>query len=466
MFNRRDAMMRLGQVGLGALTLPQLLQIEKSQAASRRKLPHLVPTEGKAKSCILIYLWGGPPQMDMWDPNPEATEGIRSHFKPIDTVVPGIQIAEEMPLFAKHTDKTCIIRSFSHDSNNHEPSVYRTLTGKIDKSLAVPRNNRSRKNFPNLQSIVSAYTPMSSMPTTVTLPRPIGHDGSTYAGTYAGFLGARHDPMEIAAAEETQEKPTHVMELPKELNNSRLLARRGLLNVIEEQDRRYQSSPIARGMNDFRDQAFSLLSSPKAKNAFDITKVDGKTRDRYGRNEWGESILMAKRLVESGVRLVTISWMYIEKSGNVTNVWDNHGGGIMGAKTGYDLLKQECCLPSLDRGFHSLVEDLSESEMLDETLVAMYGEFGRTPKINKSLGRDHWGAVQSTVLCGGGVKGGQVYGTSDRDSAYPTSKKVSPEDMLATIYYSLGIDSHSEIYDPVGRPYQVVTGGHPLLDIF
>jgi len=463
MFNRRDAMMRLGQVGLGALTLPQLLQSEQARAASSRKLPHLVPTSGKAKSCILIYLWGGPPQMDMWDPNPEAAEGIRSHFAPIDTVVPGIQIAEEMPLFSKLTDKTCIIRSYSHESNNHEPSVYRTLTGKIDKSLRVPNNNRSRQNFPNLQSIVSAYTPMSSMPTSVTLPRPIGHDGSTYAGTYAGFLGARHDPMEVAAAEETSEKPTHAMSLPEELSSTRLLARRGLLNVIEAQDQRYQANPVAMGMNDFREQAFAMLSSPTAKNAFDINKVDANTRDRYGRNEWGESILMAKRLVESGVRLVTISWMYIQKSGNVANVWDNHGP--FEGKTGYGMLKHEFCLPSLDRGFHALVEDLSESGMLDETLLAMYGEFGRTPKINKAQGRDHWGAVQSTVLCGGGVQGGQVYGSSDKDSAHPTSKKVSPEDMLATIYHSLGIDSHSTIYDPLSRPYQVVDG-KPILDIF
>ena len=154
-------MIRLGQVGTGALTLPFLLQQEQLAAANRQR-PHLVPTNGRAKSCILIYLWGGPPQMDMWDPNPEAPVGIRSLFQPIDTVVPGIRIAEEMPLFARHTDKTTIIRSYSHDSNNHEPSVFRSLTGKIDRSLRVPRNNRTRKFFPNVQGVVSAFTPMGA----------------------------------------------------------------------------------------------------------------------------------------------------------------------------------------------------------------------------------------------------------------------------------------------------------------
>lgn len=462
MLHRRDAMLRLGQVGVGALTLPQLLQNDRALAAGRNA-PQLIRTPGKAKSCILIYLWGGPPQMDMWDPNPEASEGIRSHFKPINTVVPGIDISEEMPLFAKHTDKTAIIRSLSHDSNNHEPSVYRSLTGHINRQLRVPINDRKRTDQPNLGSVISCFSPMGTMPSTVTIPRPIGHDGSTYAGTYAGWLGARHDPMEVAAAEETSEKPTHSMSLPDDLSSTRLLARRGLLDVIEEQDQRFQADPFARGMDEFREQAFSMLSSSKAKDAFSLDKEDPKTRDRYGRNEWGESILLARRLVEAGVRLVTISWMYIQKSGNVANVWDNHGP--FEGKTGYGMLKAEYCLPSLDRGFDALMQDLTATGMLDETLIAMYGEFGRTPKINKNQGRDHWGAVQSGVLVGGGIQGGQVYGTTDRDSAYPTSKPVSPEDMLATIYHGMGISADSMIYDPLNRPHPVVKG-MPLTELY
>ncbi|MCA9117070.1 MAG: DUF1501 domain-containing protein, partial [Planctomycetaceae bacterium] len=324
MLHRRDAMIRLGQVGLGALTLPQLLKNEQARAANRSPTM-LYPSEGRAKSCILIYLWGGPPQMDMWDPNPEAAEGIRSHFRPIATQTPGISISEEMPLFARHTDKTAIIRSFSHESNNHEPSVYRTLTGDINNTLVVPRNNRNRTYHPNVASIVSAFSPMGPLPASVTIPRPIGHDGSTYAGTHAGWLGAKYDPMEVSPAGETGESATHSMQLPDDLSQARLLARRGLLNVVEDHDRRFQTSPVASSMDDFRAQAFSMLSTPQAKEAFDINSIDDTTRDRYGRNEWGESILMARRLVESGVRLVTISWMYIQKSGNVANTWDNHG---------------------------------------------------------------------------------------------------------------------------------------------
>lgn len=462
MLHRRDAMMRLGQLGLGALTLPQLLRHEQAQAATRRR-PVLHASPGRAKSCILIYLWGGPPQMDMWDPNPLAAEGIRSHFAPINTVVPGIDISEELPLFSKYTDRTAIIRSLSHPSNNHEPSVYRTLTGDLNESLRVPRNHRNRNDAPNLGSVISAFSPNVGLPSAVTIPRPIGHEGVTYSGTHAGYLGARHDPLEIEAAGESQSGPTHSMQLQAELDNRRLLARRGLLSVVEEQDRRFETDPTGQGYNEFREQAFGMLSAAKAKDAFNLDLEDDSTRHRYGRTEWGESILMARRLVEAGVRLVTISWMYIQKSGNVANIWDNHGP--FEGLTGYGMLKAKYGLPTLDRGFAALMDDLTESGLLDETLIAMYGEFGRTPKINKNQGRDHWGAVQSAVLAGGGIRGGQVYGTTDRDSAYPTSKPVSPEDMLATIYYAMGIAPESEIHDPLGRPHRVVAG-NPLTSLF
>ena len=462
MLHRRDAMVRLGQLGLGSLTLPALLENERTQAANRRD-PVLRKSSGRAKSCILIYLWGGPPQMDMWDPNPLAATGIRSHFDPIDTVVPGISVSEEMPLFAKYTNKTAIIRSFSHPSNAHEASVYRTLTGDINPALRVPQNHRNRNDAPNVGSVISAFSDTHGLPAAVTIPRPIGHEGVTYSGTYAGFLGARHDPMEIEAAGESKAGPTHSMELRKEFDRTRLLARRGLLSVIEDQDRRFEDDAGGMGYDEFREQAFGMLSSPAAKEAFDLSKVDDKTRERYGRNEWGESILMARRLVEAGVRLVTISWMYIQKSGNVANIWDNHGP--FEGLTGYGMLKAKYGLPTLDRGFAALMDDLTGSGLLDETLVAMYGEFGRTPKINKNQGRDHWGAVQSAVLAGGGITGGQVYGTTDRDSAYPTSKPVSPEDMLATIYHAMGIAAESEIIDPLGRPHRVASG-NPLTSLF
>lgn len=372
MLHRRDAMLRLGRIGLGAVTLPQLLRAEavaNGNPVARPKSP--------AKACILVYLWGGPPQQDMWDMKPESAAGVRSHFRPIPTVVPGMDVCEHLPLLAQHTDKTAFVRSVTHDSNNHEPSVYRTLTGRINNTLAVPRNQRNRTDFPTLGSVVSYFTPLGAVPASVTIPRPIGHDGVTYSGTYGGFLGGRHDPMEVAAAEETNEKPTHSIALPPDVQETRLLARRGLLNVMEDFDRRLQSARSAAGLDNYRELAFSMLSTPVAKRAFNLELEDPRIRDRYGRNEYGESLLLARRLVEAGVRLVTISWMFIEKSGNVANVWDNHGP--FQGLTGTEMLKAYYCLPSLDQGLSALLGDLSERGLLDETLVAGWGEFGRTP---------------------------------------------------------------------------------------
>jgi hypothetical protein len=463
MLHRRDAMMRLGRIGLGAVTLPELLRAESLLAAGAGMRRGAASEGGTAKACILIYLWGGPPQQDMWDMKPESAEGIRSQFRPIPTVVPGIDVCEHLPLFARHTDKTVIIRSLTHDSNNHEPSVYRTLTGRINNTLAMPRNKRNRNDPPNLGSVVSYFTPLGPMPAAVTIPRPIGHDGVTYSGTYAGFLGGRHDPMEVEAAKETTETPLHSITLPQEVAETRLLARRGLLSVVEETDRRFQTERRVSGLDAYREQAFSMLSSPVAKQAFDLEREDPRTRDRYGRNEYGESILLARRLVEAGVRLVTISWMRIQSNGNVANVWDNHGP--FEGLTGTNMLKAYYCLPSLDQGFSALMEDLQARGLLDDTLVAMWGEFGRTPKLNPAQGRDHWGACQSAVFAGGGIRGGTVYGSSDKDAAYPRSNPVSPEDMLATVYHALGLSPESELHDQLGRPHRLVDG-RPLIELF
>jgi len=478
MLHRRDAMLRLGRLGLGSVTLPELLRLESDRLA---RASGGTPAgglaggvaggadagapprpRGRAKSCILIYLWGGPPQQDMWDMKPESATGIRSQFATIPTVVPGIDVCEHMPLFARHTDKVALVRSVTHPSNNHEPSVYRTLTGRINNTLSVPRNQRNRNDFPNLGSIVSWFTPAGEMPAAVTIPRPIGHDGVTYSGTHGGFLGGRHDPMETAAAEETPEKPTHPIALQSDLAEARLLARRGLLGTLEELDERYQHVRSARSIDSYRAQGFSMLTSPKAKRAFRLDLESAETRERYGRNEYGESLLLARRLVEAGVRLVTISWMYIQKGGNVANVWDNHGP--FEGLTGTNMLKAYYCLPSLDRGFSALMDDLQREGLLDETLVAMWGEFGRTPKLNAAQGRDHWGAVQTACFAGGGVRGGTVYGASDGDAAYPRSNPVSPEDLLATVYHSLGIDPDAEVYDPLNRPHRVVDG-RPIHEI-
>jgi len=456
MLHRRDAMMRLGQVALGSLTLPRLLAGQESGKG-----------RASAKACILVYLWGGPPQQDTFDMKPNAPDGIRSQFQPISTVVPGIQICDQLPQIARHTDKMAIIRSYTHPSNTHEVGVYHTLTGKINNTLAVPRNQRNRRDFPMMGSVVSYFSPPGDLPSTVTIPRPIGHDGVVYTGTYSGFLGPKHDPLELQAPAEVQERAAHGLELPQGWDAHLIQSRIGLVNTLETYDRVNQShARRTHELDQFREQAFRMLTSPSAKQAFDLTKETDKLRDRYGRNEYGECFLLARRLVEAGVRLVTFVWYYVCKDGNVANVWDNHGGtGSLGSVTGYQMLKENYCLPPLDQGYSALLEDLSDRGMLDETLVAMLGEFGRTPQINVNAGRDHWGACQSVALAGGGIRGGQVYGASDKIAAYPTEHPVRPEDLIATVYHAMGIEPEALLYDQQHRPHRACEG-EPVLELF
>jgi hypothetical protein len=311
------------------------------------------------------------------------------------------------------------------------------------------------------------------MPASVTIPRPIGHDGVTYTGTFAGFLGPQYDPMELRAPAEVSGPPPHSLELPPGLDTHRLQSRVGLLKTLELQDRLLQhhggvvDQPAAGVRLDrFRDQAFRMLLSPQAQAAFDLDRESDALRDRYGRNEYGEGFLLSRRLIEAGVRLVTVVWYYVASDGNVLNVWDIHGGTVSLNKcTGFEMLKADYCIPPLDRAYSALLGDLSERGLLDETLVVMLGEFGRTPKINSMGGRDHWGPCQSIVLAGGGVRGGQVYGESDRIAAYPTKNPVTPEDTIATMYYALGLPCDTLIYDPQNRPHRVCEG-EPMTALF
>jgi hypothetical protein len=468
MLRRRDALLRLGTVGLGGLTLPRLVQAEQSRP--RGTVDGRLSANATAKSCILVYLWGGPPQQETFDPKLDAPEGVRSQFGATDTVVPGIRICDQLPQIARHTDKLAIIRSYSHPSNIHEVGVNYTLTGRFKDGLAVPRNMRNRADFPTVGSVVSYFSPRSSLPAAATIPRPIGHDGVIYTGTHAGFLGPQFDPLEMQAPAEVNAPPLHSLDLPSGLDAIRVQSRFGLLKVLEQTDRKLQAEGdrgAVAGVASAREQAYRMLLAPEAKGAFDVSREKDLTRDRYGRNEYGQAFLLARRLVEAGVRLVTLVWYYVApKDGNVLNVWDNHGGtGSINSITGHQMLKEYYCLPSLDQGYSALIEDLSQRGLLDETLVAMMGEFGRTPKINAQAGRDHWGPCQSVVLAGGGIRGGQVYGASDRQAAYPTQNVVSPEDFIATIHHALGIPLDAEIHDQLHRPHRVCDG-NPLVNLF
>jgi len=467
--NRRDAMIGLGQVGLGSLTLPGLLRAEQVLAAPR----------ASAKSCILIFLWGGPPQQDMWDMKPDAPDGIRSHFKPIPTSAPGVQISDQLPLMAKVMDRVTLIRSVTHGSDEHEVGVYHMLTGVSDVTQRIPRNQRNRRNHPGPGAVLSCLRPArGGVPSSVTLPRPVQHDGVKYSGTHAGWLGPRFDPLELPDSGFDKVppptpipggfqavKPTWDLGLPPGVDSTRMVRRRGLLHLVETADRHFQDAGSA-AHDEYRERAFSLIASREAKRAFDLEAETAALRDRYGRNHYGESFLLARRMVEAGVRLVTLNWMFFRPDGNPLNPWDNHGGtAALGGVTGYEMLKKDYCLPPLDQAYAALIDDLSQRGLLDETLVVAMGEFGRTPKINATQGRDHWGACQTVALAGGGVRAGYVHGASDAHAAYPAEDPVRPEDLLATVYHAFGLPPEAEIRDVENRPHPI-SRGEPVTAIF
>ncbi|MCS7271936.1 MAG: DUF1501 domain-containing protein [Gemmataceae bacterium] len=463
MLHRRDALLRLGQLGYGVLTLPVLLQkLHRSAHASPRRQQG----GSTARSCILIYLWGGPPQQDTFDMKPNAPEGIRGLFRPIATRTPGIHLCEHLPLMAQHSDKIAIIRSLTHPFNEHGQGVYVTLTGKPDAQKTFPQNRRSRRDFPHLGAGVSYCLSSRGMPAAVTIPRAVGHDGVIYAGTHAGCLGPRYDPLEMRPPAEVQEAALHNLDLPTGMTHRDVVLRQGLLHQIEQWQRAVETGKLTAPLDAARQQAFDLLTSPSAKRAFQLELEPPRLRERYGRNEYGEAFLLARRLIEAGVRLVTIVWYFVCPDGNVANVWDTHGGiASLGGISGFEMLTRYYCLPALDRAYSALLDDLESRGLLSETLVVMFGEFGRTPQINNTGGREHWGPCQAVVLAGGGIRGGQIYGASDKHGAYPSQSPVTPADLHATIYHALGISPETEICDAEGRPFRLCEG-RPITALF
>lgn len=456
MWRRRDALLALGQVGLGALTLPGLL-------AGQRQA-----TRARAKSCIFIFLWGGPPHQDMWDLKPNAASGIRSSFRPIASVVPGIDVSDQMPMIARQTQRLALIRSMTHGSNDHEISIYHSLTGHVDAGVAVPNHGRRRSHFPGVGGVVSRFTAAGDLPASVTLPGPVWFSGVSFAGTHAGFLGPACDPFEWRSAPRPDLRPPDGLEPdrdPAGAVGDRIDSRRQLLRTLDKSRRVDQTGTVST-FDGVHGRALSMLTAPEARRALEPEREDVRLRQRYGRHIYGESFLMARRLIEAGVHLVTINWMHFLPQGGTINPWDNHGGSaFFPGLSGVDILRHPCCLPALDQAYSALLEDLHQRGLLDETLVVLTGEFGRTPRINRDNGRDHWGACYTSVLAGGGIRGGQVYGASDKDAAYPAARPVAPEDILATIYHALGIPLASEIHDTLGRPF-LVCAGQPVLGLF
>ncbi|MEX2118159.1 MAG: DUF1501 domain-containing protein [Pirellulales bacterium] len=459
----RRRLLKMGGLGLAGLSLPRLLLAE---AAGER------PRNAKARNCIFIFLCGGPSQNDLWDLKPDAPEGIRSVFSPIETNVPGIRFGELLPQVARHADKLALVRSMTHGDNNHDGGIVHTLLGQLP---ARPGDFYvSRQDHPGLGAILHRELGgCGEMPPWVVLPRPFTTYSPPYKGQSAGFLGAAFDP--IVLDKETKaslsDLPVRLdsLSLPEGVDQDRLAGRRNLL-VRTNQSEPAASPAQGPRLEDCYEKAFAMLGSGATRQAFDLEQEPAAARDRYGRNEYGQSFLMARRLVEAGVRVVNAFWTFFDDKGCQFNLWDNHGVatdvcGVGGARTGLDMLKHDYCCPSFDRAFSALLEDLGQRGLLDETLVAVAGEFGRTPQINATAGRDHWAPCYTQLLAGGGVCGGQVYGASDKVGAFVKDLPVSPDDFAATILHAFGVSGETFVPDQLARPH-AVTAGRPVLGLF
>ncbi len=422
-----------------------------------------------AKHCIYIFLCGGPSQPDLWDMKPDAPSGVRSEFQPIQTNVPGVHFGELIPQVARHAEKLALIRSLTHTDNGHEGGIVRTLLGQLPPT--VGQFHVARHDHPGLGGILKkTLGEQGPLPAWVVLPRFFGTSSPAYKGQSGGFLGAGYDPLAFDKATQgsLSEAPLRVgsLELPADVNDERLSARRSLHQTLS---RPIEGASLVR-VDEVFQQAYGLLTSPETRRTFDLEPEPPHVRDRYGRNEYGQSLLMARRLVEAGVRFVNVFWTFFDAKGCQFNLWDNHGVendvcGIDGQLTGRQQLTHRYCTPSFDRSFSALLEDLSERGLLDETLVVVAGEFGRTPRINKTAGRDHWAPCYTQLLAGGGIRGGSVWGASDAQGAYVKDSPVTPDDFAATILYAFGIDPETAIPDSTGRPVRVTTG-QPVTALF
>jgi hypothetical protein len=434
----RREVLRVGGLSALGLSLPGLLQ---ARAAGG--------TSGKAKSCIVLFLMGGPPQQSTWDPKPDAPPEVRGDFGPVDTNVPGIRISSVLPNLTRHADKLCILRAVSTGDNAHSSSGYQMLTGVPHNPLNAENVNPGPPNdWPTLGAIVRRLRgDRGGLPGAVRLPMHIFNtDSSVWPGQDAGFLGRNADPWLFRC------DPAAGIRIPEftlagDVPVDRLGERRDLLQQL---DRALASSGRPAGYGAQQGQAFDLLTSPRARAAFDLAREPEALRARYGRHHFGQSCLLARRLIEAGVGLVHVNWFRAPDEPSDNPCWDSHTKETERLKT--------VLAPTADEAFAGLLDDLSQRGLLDETLVVCMAEFGRTPKFNNRGGRDHWGNVFSIALAGGGVRGGQVYGSSDKQGGFPKDGKVTAQDLTATILHCLGYPPHAEIIDALGRPIPASRG--------
>ena len=469
---RRTAV-QAGAIGLLGMGTNHLAGLRTADAAPNGKVA------GTAKSCIYIFLSGGLAQQDSFDLKPDSPKEVRGEFNPIATNTPGIQICEHLPMLAKRSQHWALVRSLTHPTNGHTLGHYFMLTGRSvrNREFAGDRKPRST-DYPAIASIVGDAVPSRNhnLPPAVVLPERLVHwGGGTIPGAYGGQMGRQRDPFFIDATnygdpfwrgaypeytfytqpKKTPKTPTPVsfqapnLKLAPGMNAQRLGGRVKLLKSLDAQRKSLEDSANVSRYDRERQSAISLLAGGQIRKAMDVTKADAKTQERYGRNSFGWSLLMAYRLVEAGVNMVQVNL------GN-NEGWDTHGDAFWRLR--------EKLLPPTDRGISALLDDLNSNGLLDSTMIVMAGEFGRTPKLStlaehyKDPGRDHWGAVQSVFFAGGGVHGGNVIGRSDKIAAYPADMPQRPDNMAASIYSAMGIPSTAAWYDELERPHHIYHG--------
>ncbi len=442
----RREILRVGGLGLlgAGLRLPDLADAATEPGDG---------SFGRAKSCILLFLMGGPPQHSTWDPKPDAPKEVRGDFGPIATNVPGISLSELMPLTAQQADKICVLRAVSTGDNAHSSSGYYMLTGRPHAPQNVENANPGAPNdWPSLGALLGRVEPAQrGLPASITLPHRIFNtDGSVWPGQDAGFLGRSADPWLLNGKPTPQGYRVQEIDLPADLDPARFGRRMELIDDFRRGLDNLDRDPASKLLDEQTRRAFDLLGSSKARRAFHIEDEPEATRERYGATPFGQGVLLARRLVEAGTRLVQVNWYRGPDEPPDNPCWDSHTKETERLKT--------VLVPPMDRAYSALLEDLHRTGRLDETLVVCMAEFGRTPRFEANGGRGHWGSVFSIALAGGGIKGGQVFGASDRIGGQPRDGRVRPQDLSATIFHCLGHHPEAEYLDRLGRPQPISRG--------
>ena len=465
----RRELIRVGGAAMLGLSLPEFLALEAR--AKEKKTPTLNGSGfGKAKSVILMFLQGGPSHIDIWDPKPDAPDNIRGDFKPIKTKVKGIHLAETMPNLAQQVDKCTLIRSVSYSPKglfNHTAAMYQMLTGytpdKVSPSgqLEPP----SPRDFPTAGSQVAKLNP-SDVPMLpfVMMPRPLQESNVVGKGGTAGFLGKAYDPYYLYQ-DPNKELNIGDLKLRAEITPERMKKRASLLETINANMPGLEKAVEKYALDKYQQKAFELVLSGNAREAFDLSKEPDELRDKYGRHTFGQSVLLARRLVEAGTRFVQVNWPSVANGDPLTTAWDTHAAN-------FGPLKDLHC-PKLDSALPTLLEDLDQRGLLDETLVLAIGEFGRSPIMGVSTsgnsnspdGRDHWPYCYTAVIAGAGIKRGTLYGESDKHASAPKEKPVHPTEILATVYHALGIEPQQIVYNDIGQPRELVKA-EPITALF